>query len=107
MERVCFEWSRKRFPEVGQNIVSDSMAMIEGTRVSATASATRTPSPTTTPIVFRKTTEVKASERNEMITVAPLVAMLSPAHVIDLMIASLGARPLTRSSLYREMMKTL
>ncbi len=84
---------------MGQNIRSEIIAITEGTRVSATARATKTPSPTTTPIVLRKTTEVNASERKEMITVAPLVAMLSPAHVTDVTIASLAARPLILSSL--------
>src|SRR3982074_1461141 len=77
LDRTPLEWSANLLPDVGQNIFSDIMTMTEGTRVRATARATRTPSPTTTPIVLRKTTEVNARERNEIITVAPRGAMLS------------------------------
>ncbi len=58
-------------------------------------------------MVLRKVTEVNVSERNEMMTVAPLVVMLSPAHVTDVTMASFAGRPFTRSSRYLEMMKTL
>jgi hypothetical protein len=67
--------------------------------VRATDSAINTPSPTTRPMVLRNTTEVKASARKEIITVAPLVAMLSPAHATEVSIACWTDAPFTLSSL--------
>src|SRR5215467_8715177 len=82
-------------PELGQKVLPPTIPTIAGTRVRATERATRTPRPTTNPIVLRKTMDVRARDRKEMITVAPEVAILSPAQVTDFSTASWTDNPLT------------
>src|SRR5579863_8948314 len=107
LAKLDCEYLANLAPEVGQKVLPPTRLTMAGTSVRATERATRTPNPTTIPIVRRKVIEVRESARKEMITVAPLVAMLSPAQVIDVSIPCCTEAPRTRSSLYLAMTKTL
>ena len=94
-------------PTFGQKTTLGTVIIIEGMKVREPRRATRTPPPTAKPIPFKKgTPEKRPRNTNEIITVRPLVAMLSPAQVTDLVTARTLSLPLTLSSLYLASRKT-
>jgi hypothetical protein len=53
------------------------------------------------------TIDVAAKAKKDIMTVAPLVTILSPAQVMDFLMASKSGKPLIRSSLWRAKMNML
>src|SRR5512136_347634 len=90
----------QRAPRVGQNIRFPSSMMSEGTRVSATRRDMPIAKPRMMPMVFIMEKSAMARAKNEIMTVAPLVVMLSPAQVTEVLTAFSLLYPLMRSSLY-------
>src|SRR5512136_2026387 len=90
----------QRAPRVGQNIRFPNSIMSEGTRVSATRRDMPIAKPMMMPMVFIMENSAMPRAKNDIITVAPLVVMLSPAHVTEVLTASSLLCPLMRSSLY-------
>ena len=84
----------------GQNTLFPRSIRMDGTRVSATSSAMPIDRPITRPMVRIIEKSAMANAKNDIITVAPLVDMLSPAHVTDVLTASSLTWPLMRSSRY-------
>src|SRR2546428_1151207 len=106
LSRALAAYASNLLPDVGQNIRSPTTRMSDGISVRLTRRAIRTPNPRATPMDLRRVKLLIVIAPNAIITVVPLVAMLSPDQVTDVWTGWVLSLPPLRSSRYRAIRRT-